>query len=234
MRHTIRDMENILILRINQRLKELGISAQRASRTATGAKETLRKILDGTTKNPRIDTIKKIADTLNTTPEWLMGQTDAQMPSQTGVISVNDNTPSGGPAPYNLDVPILRTAPGSRLRASFNLATDTVGHVRRPPALFGAKDIYALYVEGDSMYPQYSPGNLVFVHPHKPANIGDAVIVQAQDVANGEIEATIGILEGQNETSVTIMKHKRGNVDIPQSAGVRVHKILTTNELFGV
>lgn len=45
--------------RIQQRLNELGMSTRAASIKATGADSTIRHILDGRTKNPRLDTLEK-------------------------------------------------------------------------------------------------------------------------------------------------------------------------------
>lgn len=229
MRHIIRTMENTLILRIKQRLEELGISPQRASREATGAKETLRKILDGTTKNPRIDTIQKIAKTLKATPEWLTGQTDDIGNHESATLATDVRQS------HNADVPVLGTVAGSHKRGAFQLTPGAVDYVSRPPALSGTKDIYALYVEGDSMAPQYSPGTLVFVHPHKPADVGDAVIVQTQEAANEPAEATIAVLVRRTEKSVFIGKHNPPRErEIDRETVISIHKVLTTNELFGV
>lgn len=225
-------MSTMLISRINQRIRETGKAVQRVSIDATGAKETLRKILDGTTKNPRIDTINKIALALETTPEWLLGVSS---------LAEAVETPSNGSAPalpsrsdMPLDVPVLGTAAGSHLKGSFQLTTDPVDYVRRPPALNRTKDIYALYVEGSSMVPQFMPGDLVYVNPHKPAKFGDAVVVQC---VNGpeNYEATIGLLAKRTEKHVTIDKHNpKDQIEIPRETVHEVHKILTLNELFGV
>ena len=235
MRHIIRTMNNMLILRINQRLATLGISAQAASKRATGAKDTLRKILDGTTKNPRIDTIEKLANVLETTPEWLMAKTDDASLNAAGEQQRISQTYSAEAAESGQDVPVLGTAAGSHLRGAFQLMGGYVDMVPRPPALRGAKDIYALYIEGESMHPRYSPGDLIFVHPHTPAVQGDPVVIQSQITDADPVEATIGILDRRTEKSIVIKKfNPPREIEINRATVRKIHKVLTTNELFGV
>ncbi len=223
----------MLISRINQRLKETGKAAQRVSIEATGAKETLRKILDGTTKNPRIDTINKIAAALETTPEWLMGVQSLQ---ELVEYNSSQKTPPTLPPRQSLplDIPVLGTAAASHNGGSFQITPDPVDYVRRPPALFLAKDIYALFVEGVSMIPQYWPGELIYVTPHKPPRFGDPVVVQCKQI-DGSYESTIGLLAKRSETSIILDKHNpQAQISIPRESIHAMHKILTTNELFGV
>ncbi len=85
------------------------------------------------------------------------------------------------------------------------------------------------------MEPQFSPGDLVFIHPHKPPRIGDAVIVQQKNNENGDIAATIGIFRKRNTDSIIIDKHNpTANVKIKRTTIIAIHKVLTVNELLGV
>ena len=226
-------MDNVLISRIKQRLDELGKSVKSVSVEATGATDTLRKILDGTTKNPRIDTMRKVAAALGTTPEWLMGLEGAAAPA----IST-DVRPANVPLPTRFDmpddVPVRGTAAGSHLKGAFQFTSDAIDYVRRPPALMGARDIYALYVEGSSMEPQYFPGDLVYVHPHKPPRVGDVIVVQAA-VDDVNVEATLGVYLKRTEQFVVIQKRNpEAQVQLKRERVKAIHKVLTTNELFGV
>ena len=77
-----------------------------------------------------------------------------------------------------------------RREGAFQLESGPIDYVARPVALLEARDIYAIYVEGTSMEPEHRPGDLRFVHPHKPARFGDSVIVQMQSEDMGPITAT--------------------------------------------
>ncbi|MDA0231427.1 MAG: hypothetical protein O3B21_14750 [Proteobacteria bacterium] len=50
--------------------------------------------------------------------------------------------------------------------------------VRRPLALIGVDNAFAVYVAGDSMAPRFEPGELLFVHPGRPPQPGDDVLVE--------------------------------------------------------
>lgn len=235
MRHIIRAMDKPLNTRIKQRIAELGKTVKQTSIEATGGAETLRKILDGTTKSPRIDTIEKIAEALETTPEWLLGQGETQNQAEraSDVRPASASLPSRRDMPD--DVPVRGTAAGSHLRGAFQITGDAVDWVRRPPALMGARDIYALYVEGTSMEPQYFPGDLIYVHPNKPARIGDAIVVQASVNGDDETEATLGIFLKRTEQYVVIQKRNPdAQIQIKRETVKFIHKVLTVNELFGV
>ncbi|HEV7251474.1 MAG TPA: S24 family peptidase [Shinella sp.] len=227
-------MTKMLISRINQRLQETGKAAQRVSIEATGAKETLRKILDGTTKNPRIDTLHKIARALDTSTEWLLAVDSLDELTQAPARGRTAIPPLPSRHEMPMDVPVMGTAAGSHLRGSFQLSTEPVDYVRRPPALMNARDIYALYIEGVSMIPQYSPGDLVYLNPHKPPHFGDPVIVQCKN-GDGTYETSVGIYAKRTEKFIILDKHNpKAQVQILRDTIHAMHKILTLNELFGV
>jgi SOS-response transcriptional repressor LexA len=134
-----------------------------------------------------------------------------------------------------LDVPVMGTAAGSHLKGAFQFEGGIVDYVRRPPALVGAKEIYGLYVEGTSMEPQYFPGDLIYLHPHRPARIGDIVVVQCRNGEHAPEEATLGIYRRKTERAIVIGKRNpAAEIEIPRERVTAIHRVLTTNELFGV
>lgn len=232
----IRTMNKILIERLNLLLEQAKMSPQRLSVEATGAKDTVRKILDGTTKNPRIDTLIKLAAVLGTTPQYLMGEdvsAAAPQPSGNGAAHAAPELPPRMTMP--LDVPVMGTAAGSHLRGAFQLDGGIVDYVRRPPALSGARDIYALFVEGSSMEPQYFAGDLIYITPHKPPRTGDIIVVQCKNADHEPTEATLGIFRKTTEKAVIIGKRNpAAEIEIARDTVKSIHKVLSTNELFGV
>lgn len=54
---------------------------------------------------------------------------------------------------------------------------EILGYAKRPAILQGKKDAYALYVQGSSMYPAFSDGDLIAAQRNAPLRIGDDVIV---------------------------------------------------------
>lgn len=68
---------------------------------------------------------------------------------------------------------------------------ETVGTAARPPNLMGAVKAFAVYVIGDSMYPRYIPGELVYVHPGRPVVGGSFVLVQKRPTEDGEVPRAV-------------------------------------------
>lgn len=228
-------MENDLKSRVFTKINELGLSPETVSNRMGMDRSYLRKLFERSNQQPKIQTMKKLAGVLGVSVDWLatgIGDPEAMTARSSAVTRPDIITTSQATLPK--DVPVMGTAAGSHLRGAFQLEGGIVDFVRRPPALMGTRDIYALYVEGTSMEPQYAPGDLVYVHPHKPPRVGDAVIVQAMSGENGSIEATIGIYRRQSAEELTLGKHNpSAEVKIPRKIITVVHKVLTLNELFG-
>lgn len=199
----------------------------------TGKPDTVRNILRGATQDPKAAVLEGVAAELDTTTDWLLGKTETADIVGKGLRPAEVNVPVAQEMPN--DVPVYGTAAGSHLRGAFQMEAGlTIDYVRRPPGLTGAKDAYALYVEGSSMEPRFGPGELVFVHPHRPPRLGDAVIIQVA-VSPGQIEASIGFLKRRTAEHVVLGKlNPVAEVQLKREHVTAVHRVLTMNELFGV
>lgn len=227
-------MNEALKTRIETRLQQLGKSARGASLEVSTNPDLIRNILTGKSDQPRIDTVAKIAQALETSAEWLTGRSelvDAPIKGDVRHADIRHLPPMQMPN----DVPVRGTAAASHLKGAFQLDEAAIDWARRPPAMAGAKDLYALYVEGTSMEPEHRPGDLRFVHPGKPPRIGDSVIVQMKYSEADGIEATIGHLLRRSGTTLFIGKlNPAATVELKQQHVIAVHKVLTLNELFGL
>lgn len=77
----------------------------------------------------------------------------------------------------NKMLPVLGMAVGGEDgRYIFN--GSIIDYVVCPPSLENVAGAYAVYIDGESMYPRFKAGETVWVHPGKPARRGDDVIVQ--------------------------------------------------------
>jgi len=133
------------------------------------------------------------------------------------------------------DVPVMGTAACNADHGSFKLDSSIIDYVRRPPGLLTTKDVYALYVEGDSMEPRFTAGDLVFVHPRKPVRIGDSVVVQIAKSENEPIEAMIAVLSKRTSHEVFLQKYNPNKIiHFDNKNIVAIHKILEMAELFGL
>ena len=161
--------------RVEIRMTELGLNVPALTSKAQLSEKYLQQMKRFPNRNIRSDTARKIAEALETTTNWLLYGEDSE------TAQVTTGVPIPRPTSMKKDVPVYGTAAASHNGGAFQLDTGVIDYVRRPPTLETAKDIYALYVEGNSMEPQFWPGDLIFVHPHKPARSGDAVIIQEYD-----------------------------------------------------
>lgn len=233
-------MADTLATRIQQRLDELGLSARAAAISAGGSPWLIQNILAGKSANPRGDTLKKLADVLQVTEQWLLTGEDVSAPQPAQA----QPTPSDVrlapniklPDLYTLpkDVGVLGSAAGSELgRGAFQLSSDVIEYVRRPPGLFGVKDAYALYVEGDSMYPRFEQGDLIFVHPHRKPRGGDYVVVQEPDTDNGESRAFVKRLKRVTGTALVCEQfNPPATIEFVLRPGLVWHKVLTDGDLY--
>lgn len=112
-------------------------------------------------------------------------------------------------------------------RCSFN-ADHTVRMIARPPALKGARDLYAIYFQGESMMPRFEPGEVGIVDPSRPAGPGDYVLVQ---LTNGEEDQVTSVLvkrlvrTGPRDL-VLEQFNPPATFTVPRSRVARVHRIL--------
>ena len=106
---------------------------------------------------------------------------------------------------------------------------EIVDYVARPPALSGAPNGYATYVIGTSMEPRYHPGEMVFVHPGKPVNNDDYVLVQLKPPAEGEPPlALIKRLVKRTATKIVL-----GQFNPPKQLEFPVREILSVHKIVG-
>lgn len=224
-------MSRIAIDVIKKRLDELGMSARAASLRVSENPDLLRNVLRrGDDANITERTIELLAQALELPASALRGS-DTPFAGEVrpaGIVMPSRDSMSR-------DIKVFGTAAGSMNgRGAFQMTSDPVDYVARPPGLIAARDIYALYVEGESMVPRHMPGDLVFVHPHKPVRVDDSVIIQEPNSQNGQPAAFIKIFKRRTEKGIlTRQLNPESQVEFV-SPGTVMHKVLTLNELFGV
>lgn len=232
-----------MVDRIRQRLDELGRSPRSVSVAVSGGHTLLRDILNGKSKNPRRDTLERLAEELQVSVAWLIGDDNtpppdptpkADPPKQSEVQLADVPIPSRNGMP--MDLPVHGTANGSQIgpHHTFEIQ-EIVDYVRRPPGLASAKTAYALYVSGESMSPMYRPGDLVCVHPGRPPRPGDTVIVQIRTAEHAPMQGFIKILVRRNHTKL-VLRQLNPDTTFEQDMQhvVSIHKVLPLHELLGV
>lgn len=232
-------MASIMITRIQERLNALNLSPRAASLRVGTNPDLIRGILRaGDEANPTADTLRKIAGVLQVTEAWLRGESDT--PPLLGIpeakrvplpVAVDEAMPR--------DLPVWGTAAGSvidnKIEGFHMFSGEPIDYVRRPPALARVRDAYAIYVTGDSMEPMHSNGDLRFVHPHRPVTAGDTAVVQTRNWESDPGQGYIKLFRRRKaETLVLEQLNPRATIEVPLKHVESMHRVLTTNDLFGV
>jgi phage repressor protein C with HTH and peptisase S24 domain len=93
-----------------------------------------------------------------------------------------------GAGSLRADLPVYASAEGGA--GNIIVTSEPIDFIRRPEPLLSVRDGYACYVIGDSMSPAYEQGDLLLIHPGRPARPGDdCAFLRVQD--DGTQEALI-------------------------------------------
>ena len=107
--------------------------------------------------------------------------------------------------------------------------------MRRPPGIAHMRNIYALWVSGDSMSPWNKDGDLIYVSPARPTAPGDYVVVQMNDQGDGEPGlAMVKQLVARTPTQLKLGQYNpEKEFAVALSKVKAVHRVLTLRELLG-
>jgi phage repressor protein C with HTH and peptisase S24 domain len=180
----------------------------------------------------------EIAKLTGVSLDWLDGGVGPMIPGE------GAPEPSPPPAPRIIDMPpstMPRDLPvlGGALCGEdglFEFNGQALDNVRRPPRLMGVKDAYALYVYGDCMSPWREQGDLVMVHPHQPVKIGDYVVVQLKQEADGAaMPAYIKKLVRRTAKDVRLQQYNPAKeISISTARIWAIHRIIDWSELMSI
>jgi phage repressor protein C with HTH and peptisase S24 domain len=109
------------------------------------------------------------------------------------------------------DVPVLGTAMGGteddERPIDFWLTGEVENHVVRPKGLLRARNVFALYVGGDSMEPRFEERDMVYVQKTSPG-IGDDVVIELHPLVDGGDHPTfIKRLVRRNGSFITVKQY---------------------------
>lgn len=139
--------------------------------------------------------------------------------------------------PAAIDVPVYGVAAGNGSGdGSFRLEEHAVDYVRRPPGIARAKDVYAVYVTGESMYPVYRHGTLLFIAPGRPISIGDDVLICLHPKEQGEPDEYLikRLVRRGSDTLQVEQFNPPLPLNFPVERVKRLHKVLEARELVGI
>ena len=162
---------------IRARRKALGWSQAKLAQTVKTNQQTIDKIEQGTIKHSRF--MRGIAAALELSWDELEPIDLATMPA--GMIP-------GKSLAGARDLPVHAAAEGGK--GQMVVTSDPVDWVLRPAPLANVKGGYGLIIVGESMCPEFEPGDIALVNPHVPP-LPDVTCVFYAEKNDGEVRATV-------------------------------------------
>lgn len=103
----------------------------------------------------------------------------------------------------------------------------------RPPAFATNRQLYCVYVWGDSMVPRYDAGDRLYVDPRRPPNVGDDVVVQLRGEEGDQVVvALIKRLARRNGTTIELQQYNPAtNIVVETSRVASIHRVVPWREL---
>lgn len=131
------------------------------------------------------------------------------------------------------DVPLLGTVWGGE-SGDFTMNGETGDYMRRPPRYAGRSDLFALFVQGESMQPRYYSGELIYVEKQRPPQNGDHVVVELHPDENGICEAYLKQLVAMTPTKVRLQQYNPSKtLEIDRKRIHQVLRVLSMMDLLG-
>lgn len=99
--------------------------------------------------------------------------------------------------------------------------------VERPASLSSVEEAYAVYMADRSMQPKYEPGQLLYVHPYRPARNLDYVVVR---LTNNRYVVRRFVSEAAGKVTLTQLNPEK-EIEFDRSEVIAVQKIVHADEL---
>lgn len=210
--------------KIRAKREELGLSQAQLGKQAGGISQaTVDKIESGQTLRSKF--MPQIAQRLGI-------PLDEIYPELSGMPT--PELPPAPPAPVILterDFPVYASAeggPGEIIRS-----TDPIDFVPRPAPVAHVKEAYGLIITGESMMPEFNPGDVALVNPKLPLIGGKAFIFYAE--MDGEARATIKRLRRATPSEWLVSQHNppRGRAKdftLPRGEWQWAHRVFGKHE----
>ncbi len=213
--------------RIRARREELGMDVSELAEAIGVSQPAVSQWEIGVTA-PRRQKIAKLAEILRVPVTWILSDDEHLLQN------VHNQAQSMQIASLPVDVPVYGVAVGGS-EGDFRFNGQVVDYVRRPPGIANLRNVYALWIFGDSMAPWNKDGDLIYVSPAKPPTTGDYVIVQLHDSADGDPGlAMVKLLVGKTPTQLKLAQHNpQREFALPLAKIKSIHKVLSLRELLG-
>lgn len=213
--------------------KAAGLSQEELAK-ACGVSRAAVAQWEGGETSPKHTNLAPAAAKLKVSVAWLLGEGDDEAPprDEVDLASIRDLP---GVTTMARDLPVQGTAAGGD-NGDFELNGQTVDYVRRPPALTGLANAFAIYLVGHSMEPRFEPGNLLFVHPGRPVNPGCDVLIELHADHGETGHCMVKTLVRQTAGKYILKQYNppRDDIEIPVERVRHIYRIIKNEELLGV
>lgn len=233
---------------LQARLDERGMSPRALSLAIGKNHSYVSQILNGKGGQPAVGALQAMARELDTTTEYLLGDTSdpRQVSSEVSVQDVPEGWTEARPREDG--IPLVGTGDCADLvitdesgteieidRASFD-PDYHVRYIARPPALRGARGVYAIYFHGDSMEPRFYAGEIGIVEPNRPARIGDYVLAQLRERDGDDVTSVlVKKLVGRRGGKIVLEQYNpRTTFELPAERVKHLHVVLSPSAWLGV
>ena len=136
------------------------------------------------------------------------------------------------------DVPVYGTVVGGTGQSEFDFEMNgtVVDYVRRPPRIAGRLDVFAAYVQGDSMMHWRKSGQLIYVEKAKPPSNMDYVLVELKPRGiDGTRPALVKQLLAVTPTKVRLRQYNPPkDFDLDRRTVLHIYRVMDWDELMGV
>jgi|SRR5215471_11835507 phage repressor protein C with HTH and peptisase S24 domain len=164
--------------------EEARLSQLDLARMAGVSQQLIAAIETGRTRSTKF--LPRIALALSKRP----GELDADW------LPVEEQRNAASPASLGeRDLPVFASAQGGE--GQIIVSPDPMEVIPRPSPVAGVREAYAVYITGESMIPEFEPGDLAIVNPHLPPIAGVTCIFYGE--TGGTAHATIKRLRRQTQ-----------------------------------
>lgn len=135
------------------------------------------------------------------------------------------------------NVPVYGTGSGGDGKGDFTLNGQIIDHAPRPPGIANRKDVYVVYLVGDSVSPKYEDGDPLYIDPHRRPQPRDYVFVEKRGEIEGEPgPALVKRLVKRSGGKLYLEQHidPKELAPINEADVVRVHRVIPWPELIGI
>lgn len=212
--------------RIRQAREAKGLSQEALGKLVGGVSREAVSLWETGKTRPRDERLEKIAHHLGVRFDWLRTGQEA---TTRGVNTLESFVPQPIEAEmsrWRKDLPVKGVA-SAGTDGFFWLNGETIEMTHRPPRLADVANAYALYVQNESMFPRFKPGELIWIHPGRPPHVGQDVVIEFHAPEGEAGKAIIAELVRRSASKVTVRKYNPPqDIDLPAKDIKSIHLIV--------